>query len=110
MELNISNFEQLKAGHVWVSNNRIFKLDEDSMIKLHYLQSLICPDEELIDGENYCYCFRNYHDGTIHWYSMFGKFEYEKHLNIFFINRCEKCKEPLEVGFRGEIRDCRFCK
>jgi hypothetical protein len=110
MELNTKNFEKLKNSEIWVSNNRTFKFDEDNIKKLHYLQNLICPNEELIDGNFFCYQFRKRSDGSIYWIEMFGKAEYEVHINEYFIHRCEKCNNELNVNFSGSFYKCRFCK
>lgn len=109
MEINKERFKKLKDGEIWISNGRLFKFDKDSMDILHHFQSLICPNEPLIDGNSLCYQFRKRSDGSIYWVEMFGKAEYEVHINEYFIHRCEKCNKQKEVMFRGEIRNCRFC-
>jgi len=110
MEINIEKFQRLKDGEIWIHNGRPFKLDKDSMDILHYFQSLICPNEPLIDGNSLCYQFRKRRDGSIYWIEMFGKAEYEVHVNEYLIHRCEKCNNEKSVGFRGTIRECRFCR
>jgi hypothetical protein len=109
MEINKEMFEKLKDGKIWISNGRLFKFDKDSMDILHHFQSLICPDEPLIDGNSLCYQFRKRSDGSIYWIERFGKAEYEVHINEYFIHRCEKCNKPKEIMFSGGVRNCRFC-
>lgn len=109
MEIDKEKFEKLKNGEIWISNRRLFKFDKNRMKILHDFQSLICPNEPLIDGNSSSYQFRKRSDGSIYWIEVFGKTEYEVHINEYFIHRCKKCKKEKDVWFDGRIDDCWFC-
>jgi hypothetical protein len=107
-EVNQINFEKLKTGELWVKNNRLFKFDPKNLKKLHHLQSLINPNEKLLDGNHWCYMFKEF-DGVPYSFPIFGKAEYERHIDTYFVHRCKKCSNELYVWNDGDIEKCRVC-